>query len=321
MPWSVWGAFAVLVGIALALDLGVFHRNPHKISLREAGGWTVAWILLALGFNLGLYLAYEHGYIGSGLPGSGKDPALRFLTAYIIEKALSLDNIFVIALIFAYFKVPAHRQHKVLYWGILGAIFFRGLVIFVGTSLVNAVWWINYLFGALLLYSAYKMASGNEEEPDLENNRLVKILRRILPLADHYEGGRFFIRQQGRLYMTPLFLVLIVIELSDILFAVDSVPAIFSITTDFFLVFSSNIFAILGLRSLYFVLAAMLDRFRYLQVSLIFVLGFVGIKLMLMHHYQLPIWLSLSVIVGLLSAGVLASWWVLQREKALAKKN
>lgn len=317
MPWSVWSTFAVLVGIALALDLGVFHRNPHKISLREAAGWTIAWIVLALSFNLGLYYAYELGWIGDGALGSGEDPALRFLTGYVIEKALSLDNIFVIAMIFTYFKVPAHRQHKVLYWGILGAIVFRGSIIFLGTSLVNAVWWINYLFGALLLYSAYKMLGEEEDEPDLENNRLVKVLRKVLPLASTYEGGKFFIRRHGKLFMTPLFLVLLVIEVSDVLFAVDSVPAIFAITSDFFLVFTSNIFAILGLRSLYFVLAAMLDRFKYLQISLVFVLGFVGVKLMLLHHYQLPIWLSLSVIIGLLTAGTIASWWALRKEKAL----
>jgi len=298
---TLWILFLILIFFLLALDLGLFNRESHVISTREALGWTGLWVGLSLLFSIFIYFAYEEGWQASEL--SGRAAVLKYLTGYLVEKSLSLDNIFVIAMIFAYFKIPERYQHRVLFWGILGALFFRGLMIGVGVVLIHQFSWIIYVFGVLLLYSAYKMLrSGESIHPN--HNPVLKWMRRFFPVTKNFHGQRFFVRRRHILAATPLFVALIVIETTDIMFAVDSIPAIFAITTDPFLIFTSNIFAILGLRSMYFVLSSMLSRFYYLKYSLVGILFFVGIKMLLSHSIEFPEWLSLVVIVVLLGGGI-----------------
>jgi tellurite resistance protein TerC len=267
--------------------------------------------VLALVFNAAVYYMYEHHWLGIGLEVghelTGKQAALQFFTGYVIEKSLSLDNIFVIALIFAYFNVPAVYQHRVLFWGILGALIMRGLMIAAGAALIQRFDWIVYVFGAFLLATAVKMLIVRHENLAPDKNPAVRLARFFYPVSAHFERQRFFTRIGDRRAITPLFLVLLVVESSDVLFAVDSIPAIFAITRDPFLVFTSNVFAILGLRSLYFALAGIMERFRYLRISLVFVLAFVGVKMLLAHHYPIPTWVSLSVICAILLIGIVAS--------------
>ncbi|MFH0982421.1 MAG: TerC family protein [Planctomycetota bacterium] len=307
----LWIGFIAFVLSMIALDLGVFNRKAHVISTREGLAWTGVWVALALLFNAGVYFMYEHHWLGLGWhtiePLDGQQAFWKFFTGYLIEKALSLDNIFVIALIFAYFRVPRIYQHRVLFWGIMGALLMRGLMIGAGTALIRRFEWTIYVFGALLIVTAVKMLITRPETLKPERNPLVRLARRIYPVSTTFQEQRFFTRVDGRRAITPLFLVLLVVESTDVLFAVDSIPAIFAITRDPFLVFTSNIFAILGLRSLYFALAGMIEKFRYLKVSLVFVLAFVGVKMLLSHHYLIPILFSLSVIIGILLVGVLAS--------------
>ncbi len=306
-----WIGFVVLVLGMLALDLGVFNRKPHVIGVREALGWTAVWVAAALIFNVALYFLYEHHLLGIGTsfghPVGGKQASLEFFTGYVVEKSLSLDNIFVIALIFAYFMVPGMYQHRVLFWGVLGALVLRGAMIAAGTALIHRFDWIVYVFGGLLIFTAAKMLMAGEQEIEPRRNPLVRLARRLYPVSADFEGHRFFTRVGGRRAITPLFLVLLLVESTDVLFAVDSIPAIFAVTRDPFIVFTSNVFAILGLRSLYFALAGVLDRFRYLKISLVFLLAYVGVKMILSHHYPIPTPVSLAVICGILAVGVLAS--------------
>ena len=313
---ALWGIFAVLVIIALALDLGVFHKKAHQPSFKEALIWTLVWVALSLAFAGLTYFLTEQQK-----PGSGEQLTLAFVTGYLIEKSLSLDNIFVMAVVFRYFKIPPKYQHTVLYWGILGAVVFRAIVIIAGTAIFAKITWAHYIFGIILLYSAYKMLAEVDEEDDLENNLVVRWVKKLMPLALDASPEKFVVVRQGILHMTPLLLCLLVIEVTDVMFALDSVPAIFSITTNFstadtfFIVFTSNIFAILGLRALYFVLAAGLDKFRYLKAALVLILSFVGVKLLVQHHYEIPIWLSLTIILTSLTGGVILSLLISNKEE------
>jgi tellurite resistance protein TerC len=310
MIW-IWTAFIVLILLLLALDLGVLNRHDHVISTREALGWTSFWIALALLFLVAVYYIYEHRWLGIGTaPGydpTGLKAAIHYFEGWLIEKSLSLDNIFVIAMIFRFFGVPLQYQHRTLFWGILGALLLRGAMIAAGVALIRKFAWAIYVFGGFLILTAIKMMVAPESDPDLENNRLLKLVRRVYPVSATLHGHNFFTRVDGRRAITPLFLVLLLVESSDVIFAVDSIPAIFGITQDPFIVFTSNIFAILGLRSLYFVLAQLLHAFRYLQASLVLVLAYVGFKMILSHHIQIREWISLTVIGGALLAGALAS--------------
>ena len=292
----LWIGFNVFVLAMLALDLGVFHRKAHVVSIRESIIWTLVWIALAMVFNLGV----AH-YLGNG-------KALEFFTGYVIEKSLSVDNIFVIALLFSYFAVPAVHQHRVLFWGILGALIMRAAMIMLGAKLISEFAWIIYIFGAFLILTGIKMIVKREEEIHPESNPVVKLFRRFVPVTNGFRGGKFFVRENGVRMATPLFVVLLIVEFTDLIFAVDSIPAIFAVSTDPFIVYTSNVFAILGLRSLYFALAGVLDKFHYLKIGLGVVLSFVGVKMLLSHTpWKIDTLVSLGVIVAVLVSSVLAS--------------
>ncbi len=299
----LWLGFNVFVLVMLALDLGVFHRKAHVVSVKEAAIWSVVWISLAMLFNAGLYLW------------SGPQPALEFFTGYLIEKSLSVDNIFVFVMIFSAFSVLPISQHRVLFWGILGALVMRGVLILVGAVLIKEFHWIIYVFGAFLIFTGIKMAFHRENEADISNNRMVRLVRRLLPMTNRYEGSSFFVRQGGRLLATPLLLVLVVVESTDLAFAVDSIPAIFAVTQDPFIVYTSNVFAILGLRSLYFVLAGVMDKFYYLKIALAAILTFVGTKMLLIDIFKIPTMVSLLVIISMLAVAVVASIIHAQRQQ------
>lgn len=311
MTIALWCGFLTLIIGMLALDLGVLHRRARADSVRVALGWTILWVSVALLFNVLVYFIYENNWLGSGpIRGTdltGAQAALQFFTGYLVEYSLSVDNIFVIAVIFSYFGVPAIYQHRVLFWGILGAILMRGAMILGATALIHRFEWIIYVFGALLVVTALRMAFAGDEKIEPERNPFVRLARRVWPVTSEYHGERFFVRLDGRSAMTPLFLVLILVESTDVLFAIDSIPAIFAITSDPFIVFSSNVFAILGLRSLFFALSGALGLFRYLKYSLVVVLGFVGVKMLLADVYHIPIGISLSIIAFTLAAGIIAS--------------
>lgn len=312
-----WILFLVLVGIILALDLGVFNKKDHVISVGEALRWTGVWILVSLAFDVAIFFLYGNGIIeGPKGPIAGSEAALEYLTGYVIEKSLSLDNIFVMAAIFAYFKIPQIYQHRVLFWGILGAIILRGIFIFGGTALILHFGWIMYIFGVILIFTALKMLFGkDDEEQNLEKNAVVRFCRAFLPVTTKMEGHAFIIKENGKRFITPLLVTLFVIETSDVLFAVDSIPAIFAVTLDPFIVFTSNIMAILGLRSLYFALAAMLAKFAKLKYAIVFILAFIGVKMLIAELYEIPTAISLALIVVALVAGTLASL-VKNNEKA-----
>ncbi len=325
MEMMYWGGFIILIIFLLYLDLGVINKKDHEVKTKEALIWTFFWVFLSLLFTVFVYYAYELDWLTTHLSASqvaegmtqmsGYEASLKYLTGYIIEKSLSLDNIFVIAMIFSYFKVPIIYQHEILTWGILGAIVFRGIMIIIGSTLIAEFDWVTYFFGALLLFSAVKMmTTGEDEEYSPTKNPFIKIAKKMFPVTDIVDGS-FFKKIDGVKHITPLFVVLLVIETTDVMFAVDSIPAIFSVTTDSFIVFTSNIFAILGLRSLYFVLAAMMNKFKYIKMSLVFILAFVGVKMLLIHHYHFETWVSLSVIIGLLLIGVLSSIYANFRKK------
>lgn len=303
-PLIIFNGFVLAM---LALDLGVFHRHAHAVSVKEAAIWSAVWISLALLFNAGLYLFWDAIFPQSGLAGS--EAALAFFTGYLIEKSLSVDNIFIFVLIFTYFAVPAAVQHRVLFWGILGALVMRGLLIAVGATLLKEFHWIIYLFGAFLIFTGIRMARHDDQAIDPGQNPLVRLLRRLLPITDHYEGDKFFVRRAGALLATPLLVVLVVVESSDLVFAVDSIPAIFAVTDNPFLVYTSNVFAILGLRSLYFLLAGVVGKFSYLKLGLAVVLVFVGVKMVLTDIYKIPVGLSLAVIAAILGISIAASLW------------
>lgn len=308
----VWIGFIALVMMLMAVDLGIFNRKAHIPTAREALVSTIAWVVLAVFFNAFIYYAYEYKWFGLGLyhyePMNGREAALKYMTGYLLEEALSVDNLFVMALVFAQFRVPKKYQHRILFWGILGVLVFRGLLIGAGIALIHYFTWLFYIFGALLLWSAYKMWRDNDMEEDINDHGVVRFIRRFYPVSRSYDEGHFFTMENGRYAVTPMFIALMVVETTDILFAFDSVPAVFSITTDPFLVFSSNIFAILGLRSLFFVLSNILDRFALLKYSMIGILFFIGVKMVLLpQNIHIPELMSLLIIGAMLVAGVVAS--------------
>jgi tellurite resistance protein TerC len=296
-----WIGFHVFILLMLSLDLGVFHKHTHKIPVKEAVIWSGVWITLALLFNVFIYI----------YSGSNKTIALEFLTGYVIEYSLSVDNIFVFILIFSYFAVKDQYQHKILFWGIIGALIMRGIFIFTGVALINRFHWIVIIFGGFLVFTGVKMLIQKDTDVDPEKNPIVRFFRKFLPVSDSLHGDKLFIRQKGRLFATPLFLVLLIIESSDLIFAVDSIPAILAISKDTFIVYTSNIFAILGLRSLYFAIAGIMGYFRYLKIGLAFVLSFVGIKMLGSYfHLEIPIVLSLLIIIGILLISIVASVFI-----------
>lgn len=306
----VWFLFIISIFFFLALDLGIFNKNPHIISSKEAGIWTAIWVTISFIFSGVIYWIYANNYIENPSNLTPSLASIKFITGYLIELSLSVDNIFVIAVIFSSFKIPQKYQHRVLFWGILGAIIFRGLMIYFGVLLISKFSWMTYVFGAFLIFTAAKMLFKNEEEEEVFNPKksfVYKSLRKIIPITLHMEGEHFFVKKRKILFATPLFVALIVIELMDVLFAMDSVPAILAITSDGFLVFSSNIFAILGLRSMYFFLANMLEKFSYLEYSLIAILTFVGIKMLAHDYIELPEWASLGFIALSLLVGIFYS--------------
>ena len=297
-----WLIFGVVVFTALFLDLFVFHRNPHKISLKEALLLSAFWIALGLAF--GVFVYFDRGY----------DRAVEYFTGYLLEKALSLDNIFVFILIFSYFKIPEEYRHKVLFWGVLGAIVFRAIFIFAGLELIKHFHWVVYIFGVILIVSAIKLLTTEEKEFHPEQTLVYRIAKRLIPLGPHSSDGRFFIKEGGRLYATPMFLALVFVESSDIMFAIDSVPAILAISKDPFVVYTSNIFAILGLRSLYFAAAGILPLFHYLHYGLSFILGFIGVKMLISEFYKIPVEVSLLLIGSAIFLSVVASLVVKKKE-------
>ena len=355
MIW-IWIAFICFVFLMLALDLGVFHRQSHSVSMKEALAWSAVWVLLGLSFAVFVYFGYESRWLGMGLsPDSadgqlndGTSATVKYLTGYVLEKSLSVDNIFVIAMVFGFFAVPSIYQHRVLFWGVLGALVLRGVMIVVGTALITEFHWILYVFGAFLIATAAKMLVMKTDHTDPNQNIVVRIARRLFPVTARFHGQHFFVRagslssqeselpgteaipdevvsrtKPGTLMLTPLCLALVMVETTDVIFAVDSIPAIFAITADPFLVFTSNVFAILGLRSLYFALAGMMNKFHYLKVSLALVLLLVGLKMLTVH------WLKdffgknfnfyvLGVVLGVLAAGVVLSVVIGQPAKSKA---
>lgn len=290
-----WGMFLILVAAMLAFDLGVIHRKEHEVGLREALFWSVVWTLLALVFNGWIYFRFGH------------QAGLEFLTGYIIERSLSFDNIFVFIVIFNYFAVPPHHQHRVLFWGILGALISRGLFIGMGTALLSKFAWLIYVFGAFLVYTGFKILKQQETEVHPEENPVVRLFQRFVPLSGEYHGKRFFVRKQRRWLATPLMLVLVVVETTDVIFAVDSIPAVFGVTQNAFIVFTSNIFAILGLRALYFLLAGLMHKFRYLNSGLGLVLLFIGVKMLIHDWYEIPTVISLAIVLLTLTMSIVLS--------------
>jgi tellurite resistance protein TerC len=297
----LWVGFNAFVLAMLALDLGVFHRRAHEVSMREAAAWSAVWVALALGFGGGVYHFM------------GEQAGMEFLAGYLIEKALSVDNIFVFVLIFSYFRVPPKYQHRVLFWGILGALVMRGVMIGLGAYLIHHFEWILYVFGAFLIWTGFRMAAQDERAIEPEANPVIRLVRRFMPVSSRYDGQNFFSSEpagpdgKARRVATPLFVVLVLVETTDLIFAVDSIPAVFAVTRDPFLVYSSNVFAILGLRALYFLLSGVIGKFRYLKFGLSVVLIFVGAKMLLADAYEVPIGLSLGIIALVIAASILIS--------------
>jgi tellurite resistance protein TerC len=306
----IWTLFFTIYIALLALDLVVLHREARVLQVRQALGWTVVWIVVALSFGGLVYGLYEYNWFdwrqGESLV-DGRAAFIQYVSGYLLEWSLSVDNIFVMALIFGYMKIPPALQYRVLFWGIIGAIVLRGVMIALGAALIHSFDWMFYVFGGILLLSAARMLRTDEEEYDPSTSVLVRLARKVYPVTDKLDGEKFFTVVDGRKAATPLFVTLLFIDFADVVFAVDSIPAIFAVTQDPFLVFTSNAFAILGLRSLYFAIAGMMAMFHYLKLSLVFILGFIGIKLILVHHYKIPDGISLAVIVSMLAIGVLAS--------------
>jgi tellurite resistance protein TerC len=299
---AAWALFAVLVGGLLSLDLFVFHREARPVSMREASIWVAIWVSLGLGF--GAFVFATRGAVTGG----------EYLAGYLIEYSLSMDNVFVFAMLFAYFAVPPAYQHRLLFWGVMGAIVFRAVFIVGGTALLASFHWLIYAFGALLLFTAWRMATAGMEHVDPSGNSMLRLVRRAVPMTRDYVGQRFFVRDNGKLLATPLFAALVVVETSDIMFAIDSVPAILAISRDPFIVFTSNAFAILGLRSLYFLLAGLIHRFAYLKYGLATLLAFAGAKMLISDVVHLDIWLSLGIIVLILGGSVAASLLATRRQ-------
>ena len=304
----IWIGFNLFVLALLAIDLGVFHRKAHSVSIKEATAWSIVWVSLAMIFNLGIYFTW------------GEEKALEFFTGYVIEKSLSVDNLFVFLMIFQYFSTPAEYQHRVLFWGILGALVLRAIFIAAGSALLTQFHWMIYVFGAFLVFTGIKMFLQGDEKLEPNRNPVVRLFERWVPMTREYHGQRFMIRTNGQTRATLLLLVLIVIETTDVIFAVDSIPAIFAVTQDSFIVYTSNVFAILGLRALYFMLAGVMQMFVYLKFGLSLVLCFVGAKMLLSDIYKIPIGASLAVIGTVLLLSIVASWWS-QRKSALTPRS
>lgn len=279
----------------LAIDLGIFHRKDHRISVKEGIVWSIIWVIVALIFNVGYYFWQGH------------EKALQFFTGYLIERSLSIDNIFVFLMLFTFFAVPQKYQYKVLFWGILGALIMRGLFIGVGALLIAKFHWIIYIFGAFLIYTGFKMGVAGDQEVKPEKNPIIRFVRKFMRITPDYRNGHFFVRENGKLFGTPLFVVLVAVETTDVIFAFDSIPAIFAITLDPFIVYTSNVFAILGLRALYFAIAGLMDIFYYLKYGLSAILVFVGVKMLISGYYKLPDWVALTVVGGLLLVSILWS--------------
>ena len=312
----VWGVFIAFVLVFLALDLGVFHKNEHVIKSKEAGIWTAIWVTIALSFSGIIYWLFSSGMVDNPTGLSPNEAVLKYITGYLIELSLSVDNVFVIAVIFASFKIPPIYQHRVLFWGILGAIIFRALMILFGVALITKFDWIIYVFGVFLLWTAFKMLKSDDEDSfDPKNSWVFRQIKKVYPITGTIQGNLFFVKRMGVKAATPLFVALIVIELTDILFALDSIPAILAITADPFIVFSSNILAILGLRSMYFLISRMLDKFRYINYSLVIILAFVGLKMLFSSYIHLPEWVSLTVISVALIGGIVTSLMIPEKEK------
>jgi tellurite resistance protein TerC len=287
--------FNIFILILLALDLGVFHRKAHTVTIKEAALWSVVWIVLAFLFNAGIFYF------------SGQQAGLEFLAGYLIERALSMDNIFVFLIIFSYFGVPSHYQHKVLFWGVLGALIMRSVFIALGATLISRFEWILYIFGVILIVSGWKMMVQKDVEVHPDKNIFIRLARKLFPVAPGYETPRFFLRKAGKLFITPLFLVLLTVETTDVVFAVDSIPAVFGVTRDPFIIYSSNVFAILGLRAMYFLLAGMMNSFTYLSYGLSLVLIFIGAKMLAESFIHIPIAISLLVVAAILTISIAAS--------------
>ena len=291
----LWGSFGTFVLTMLALDLGVFHRQARVVNVKEALRWSAIWIALALLFNLGVYLWY------------GTDAALAFLTGYVLEESLSVDNLFVFLMILSYFNVPPAYQHKVLFWGILGALLMRGLMVAVGTVLIQEFHWVLYIFGGFLIVTGVKMVLRQHDDVHPEQNPVVRLFTRFMPVTAAYHAEKFFVQLNGRYFATPLFVVLLMVEVTDVVFALDSIPAVLAVTTDPFIVYTSNVFAILGLRSLFFALSGLMGLFHYLRYGLAVVLVFIGIKMLLSDVSHIPVHWALAVVLGVLLLSVLAS--------------
>jgi tellurite resistance protein TerC len=308
-PWH-WAGFVAFVLLFLAVDLGLFHRQAHEVKFKEAMGWTILWVTIAMLFA------------GAMVPLQGKEKAVAFLTGYFVELSLSMDNVFVIAVIFGYFKVPGKYQHRVLFWGIIGALVMRGVMILIGVGLINRFQWVLYLLALLLFFAGFKLLF-SKEMGNPENSRILKLAREFLAISPELDGQKFITHVNGKRMLTPLFLVLLMVETTDLLFAVDSIPAIFGVTRDPFVVFTSNVFAILGLRSMYFLLAGAIGLFRYLNVGLAVVLMFIGVKMLLDPHDDPPKWfqvdisnsLSLGVVLGLIGLSILISVMAARRDR------
>lgn len=299
----VWLGFLGFVAIILALDLGVFHRKSHEVKIKEALIWSAVWISLALVFNYGIYAFL------------GKAKALEFLTGYLIEKSLSIDNLFVFIMLFSFFNVDTKYQHKVLFWGILGALFLRAIFIFAGVALISKFHWIIYIFGVFLVFTGFKMLFHKDEQIEPEKNPLVRLFKKFFPVSNELHGNKFFVKINAKTFATPLFIVLLIVEFTDLIFAVDSIPAILAISNDTFIIFTSNVFAILGLRALYFALAGITKYFHFLKYGLSAILVFIGIKMVIVGYFKIPISYSLLTIVAILVISVLLSLLFPQKEK------
>ena len=297
----LWLSFALVIGVMFVLDLGVFNRKSHAISFKEALAWTIAWVSLAMAFNVYIYFTM------------GQEKALEFLTGYIIEESLSVDNLFVFIMIFSYFHVSKAHQPKILKWGIIGALVMRAIFIFAGIELIERFHWMIYVFGVVLVITGIKMAFGGEGKIEPEKNLLVRVVRKFMPITKRVSGDKFFINRFGKRAATPLFLTLLVVESSDLIFAVDSIPAVLAVTRDPFIVYSSNVFAIMGLRSLYYLLAGFLELFVHLKFGVSCILAYVGVKMLLVDIVHIPIYFSLGVIIGVLAISILTSVTVGQR--------
>lgn len=304
---TLWIIFSVFVLVALALDLGVFNKTPHVISTKEASIWTAIWVSVALLFSGIIYFGFEHAWVDNPTLLTPKDAVLKYVTGYLIELSLSVDNIFIIALIFSSFAIPQKYQHEVLFYGVIGAIVFRALMIFFGVALINNFSWIVYVFGAFLILTAMKMLLQKDEKFDPQDSGIYKWIKKIYPVTHEIHGGKFFVHLEGIKTATPLFVALVIVELSDLFFAIDSIPAILAITADPFIVFSSNILAVMGLRSMFFLISGALNKFIYISYSLVAILAFVGVKMILSHHIEIPEWVSLGFIIIALGIGIVTS--------------